>query len=218
MAATVVARAPMSAGLRLYPTVPSLRRSAIIRDAACLFLIGFFLWCGVGTYAVVNQLTALGTAVSDTGTSIQNGLGSAASAVGALPIVGSSLANALNGAGSSTGSNLVSLGQQSIDQAHHLAVLLGLLVALLPILVLLLATLPRRIRAVRSLTAAGTVLSNTRGPSSRQILASRAAFGLPYGVLLAYTPDPFGDLAAGRYDALIAAAMEDSGLRAPVPV
>jgi hypothetical protein len=43
----------------------------------------------------------------------------------------------------------------------------------------------------------------------------RAAFALPYGRLLEYTRDPLGDLAAGRYDALVAAALDEAGLRAP---
>ena len=42
----------------------------------------------------------------------------------------------------------------------------------------------------------------------------RAAFSLPYGQLLRYTPDPFGDLAAGRHEGLLAAALEDAGLAA----
>jgi hypothetical protein len=41
----------------------------------------------------------------------------------------------------------------------------------------------------------------------------RAAFSLPYGQLLQYTRDPLGDLEDGRYDALVAAALEDAGLR-----
>ena len=53
----------------------------------------------------------------------------------------------------------------------------------------------------------------------------RAAFALPYETLLRYTDDPLGDLAAERYDPLIAAVLEDSGLklngegglRSPVP-
>jgi hypothetical protein len=41
----------------------------------------------------------------------------------------------------------------------------------------------------------------------------RAAFSLPYGQLLAWTDDPLGDLAEGRYDRLVNAALEDAGLR-----
>jgi hypothetical protein len=49
-------------------------------------------------------------------------------------------------------------------------------------------------------------------PERRRLLAMRAAFGLPFRELLPYTRDPFGDLARGDYDALIAAARADAGL------
>jgi hypothetical protein len=202
--------------VRLYPTNPSRRRATIARDVLGLVLLAFFAWCGTKAYDVVDSLTALGTAVSDTGTSIQSGFGSVAHAVGGLPLVGDSLANALSGAGSSAGSQLTSVGQEGIAQVDRMALLIGLAVALLPTVVLLLAMVPRRIRQVRALSAAHAVLTRTRGPAARQLLASRAAFGLPFSVLLAHTPDPFGDLAAGRYDALVAAALEDSGMRVPV--
>jgi hypothetical protein len=203
----------MTGKLRFYPGNPSGRRSTITRDVLFLVLIAFFVWCGVKTYQAVERLTVLGSAVVNTGTSIQDGFGSAAKAVGSVPIVGDSLANALNGAGSNAGGNLTSLGNQGNDYVHRLAVFLGLLVALLPILVLVLAVLPRRVRQIRSLTAAGTVLAHSDDPAIRRVMASRAAFALPYGVLLEYTPDPLGDLAAGRYDALVAAALETGGLR-----
>ena len=35
---------------------------------------------------------------------------------------------------------------------------------------------------------------------------------LPYRVLQRYTDDPLGDLAAGRYDALVDASLEEAGL------
>ena len=200
--------------IKVYPTVPSRRNATVVRDLLCVLLVVFFCWCGLKTYQAVDKLTVFGTAVSETGTSIQKGFGSAANAVGGLPIVGSQLSNALNDAGSSTGGNLLSLGQQGNDQVHRLAVLLGLLIALLPTVVLLIAVLPGRIRLVRAISAADVVLSRRADPAVRVILASRAAFGLPYEVLLRYTRDPFGDLAAGRYEALVAATLEQAGLRA----
>ena len=62
--------------------------------------------------------------------------------------------------------------------------------------------------------AAAVVLANRADPALRLLLASRAAFGLPYDVLLGYTRDPFGDLAAGRYDALVRTTLEQAGLPA----
>ena len=36
---------------------------------------------------------------------------------------------------------------------------------------------------------------------------------MTYATLLRHTNDPLGDLAAGRFDGLVAAVLEDSGLR-----
>ena len=61
---------------------------------------------------------------------------------------------------------------------------------------------------------------NLSDPARRKLLAERAAMHLPYRVLQRYTADPLGDLAAGRYDALVDASLEEAGLspRHRVPV
>jgi hypothetical protein len=73
--------------------------------------------------------------------------------------------------------------------------------------------LPGRIDQVRKLRAASSVLGERATEERRRLLAMRAAFSLPYGQLLRYTRDPLGDLEGGRYDALVAAALEDAGLK-----
>ena len=75
--------------------------------------------------------------------------------------------------------------------------------------------LPARIEQIRGMRTASRVLAFPASAERQRLLAMRAAFGLPYGRLLAYTPDPLGDLAAGRYEALVRAAFEDVGLTAP---
>jgi hypothetical protein len=110
------------------------------------------------------------------------------------------------------GNPVEDLGRRGEDDVHHLANVLGLVVFVLPASLALVAFLPRRIRQVRSLTDASRVLA---GAPTRE-LAMRAAFSLPYAQLLAWTDDPLGDLAAGRYDRLAAAALDDVGLR-PAP-
>ena len=204
----------MTGPIRLYPAAGAQRRATIRRDVFALLLITLFAWVGLKTYQAIDGLTVFGTAVASAGSSIQNGLGAASRAVSNFPVVGSSLANALSGAGTGTGSNLQSLGQEGIDQVNRLALVVGLAVALLPILVLLLTTLPRRIRSVRSLTAAARVLANTQDPAARQLMAARALFTLPLDDLLRYTADPLGDFATGRYDALVDATLREAGLPA----
>jgi hypothetical protein len=96
---------------------------------------------------------------------------------------------------------------------HRLALLLGAITFLLPAAALLSRFLPERLRQVRTLTTADQILSTGGDPERRRLVAMRAAFSLPYGTLLAYTSDPIGDLAEGRYERLIDAIAEDAGLR-----
>jgi hypothetical protein len=100
------------------------------------------------------------------------------------------------------------LGRRGENDVHHLANVLGSLFFALPTLALLVWYWPRRIDQIRALTAATRVLEG----ANARIVAMRAAFSLPYGQLLVYTRDPLGDLAAERYEPLVAAALEDAGL------
>jgi hypothetical protein len=78
--------------------------------------------------------------------------------------------------------------------------------------VLLFLTLPPRVRQVRRLNAASQAVGEL-SDERRRLLAMRAAFGLPYRELLRFTKDPLGDLESGRYDALVAAELDQAGLR-----
>ena len=100
------------------------------------------------------------------------------------------------------------LGRRGEEDVHHLANVLGLLFFLLPALAISVWYWPRRLAQIRRLTAAWRVLEG----ANARLVAMRAAFSLPYGQLLAYTRDPLGDLAAERYDPLVAAALDDAGL------
>ena len=101
------------------------------------------------------------------------------------------------------------LGERGEQDVHHLANLLAFVTFALPAAFLCWHYVPGRLGHVRRLTAAERVL---RGADPRAV-AMRAAFALPYGKLLRFTRDPLGDLEAGRYDALVDAALDDAGLR-----
>jgi hypothetical protein len=205
---------------RLYPEPPAQRRSTVLRDVLVVALIVFFAWCGWRGYQAVDGLSSIAQGVTNAGTSVESGFSSVGSAVGNVPIVGDALANAFGSVSDATGGNVTSLGRQGEEAVHTLARVMGFTVFLLPTLVLLVAVVPRRVRQVRRLSAAAAVAHDTADPEHRRLLAMRAAFSLPYSTLLEYTPDPLGDLAAGRHDALVRAALEDAGLsstRRPAP-
>jgi hypothetical protein len=201
--------------MKLYPDVPSKRRSTILRDVAVVVLVVLFAWGGYRVYRAVDGLAVLGTGVKNAGVSVESGFGSAAGAVRGIPLVGGSLAGALESAGQGSGGNVAVLGQQGEDKVHRLALLLGLLVFVLPTVLLLVVLVPSRVRQIRQLSAASAALVDTNDPERRRLLAMRAAFGLPYGTLIGFTRDPLGDLADGRYDQLVSAALEDAGIRQP---
>jgi hypothetical protein len=101
----------------------------------------------------------------------------------------------------------------AIERIAELADILGLVTFALPALLLLSQWVPGRTAQIRKQKEAAVVLTDGPSPERRRLLAMRAAFSLPYGHLLRYTKDPIGDLEGGRYDALVAAALEDAGLR-----
>lgn len=172
--------------VRFYPELPAQRLTTILRDALLLLLLVLLAWLGLKVHDTVDKLSVLGSGVKEVGD--------------AVPVVGDPVKD---------------LGERGEDSVHHLANVLGLVIFGVPALLVLWRMLPERIAQIRTLTAAARVLHASDDPERRRALAQRAAYSLPYGQLLLYTPDPLGDLAAQRYDALVAAAFEDAGLRPP---
>jgi hypothetical protein len=200
--------------MRFYPEVPDQLAGTIARDVLALVLLAAFGWLGLAVHNAVDELAVLGRGVHDTGAAVQTGFESAADAVEGTPAVGDDLADGLRGAGEGSGGRVAELGRRGEERVHRLADLLGLLSFALPAALVLLQHVPGRIRQIRRLTAAERVLRQPDSLERRRLLAMRAAFSLPYGQLLEYTRDPLGDLAEERYDPLVAAALEDAGLRA----
>lgn len=201
--------------MRLYPDQPGRRLDLIARDLATLLALVLFAKLALEVHDAVDRLAVLGEGVENAGTAVSGGFDTAADAVDGTPLVGDELGDALRGAGEGSGGEVADLGRGGAGAAHDLADLLGLVFFLLPAVVLLLWALPPRVRQVRRLNAAARVLRDPGSPEREELLAARAAFGLPYGTLLRYTDDPIGDLQAGRHEALVRAELEQAGLRVP---
>ncbi len=130
-----------------------------------------------------------------------------------MPVVGEPLAGALQDAGEGAGGEIAETGREGEEDVNNLANVLGALFFLLPAVAVLSRYLPHRIADVRRLTAAARAIGPTLTPERERTLAMRAAYGLPYERLVRYTRDPLNDLESGRYDRLVAAALDDAGLR-----
>lgn len=199
--------------MRIYPDIPRRRLGVLARDALVVALLVLFAWVGYTVHGAVDKLAILGTGVREAGSSVEGAFDSAADNVEDAPVVGGTLGDALRGAGEGTGGNVSEVGERGEDAAHRLADILGVTTFGIPALLLLLRYVPGRVDLARRLTAADRVLRAEASPERKQAVAMRAAFSLPYGQLLEFTRDPLGDLVAERYDPLIAAALDDAGLR-----
>ncbi len=200
--------------MRLYPSLPGPLRRTIALDVVVLVLFLLFAWLGLKVHDSVTELNSLSRGITEAGSSTQATLQRAGDAVGAAPIIGGQLRDSLQGAGQEAGGTAASLGRESRQRIDALAKLLGILTWLIPSVLTLMSFLPGRWRQATRLTAGAQVLAaGAHSVERRRLIAQRAAFGLPYGVLLRHTRDPLGDLEAGRYDALVAAELEAAGLR-----
>lgn len=201
-----------------YPDLPRARAARIFGDLAVIGLIVAFVWVGMTMYHLVAGLAVLGTGIASAGLSIEGGFDAVSEAAAQIPLLGPAIASAFVEAGQATGAPLTAFGTQIEQTVLLLARAVGIVTAALPIIVLLVAVVPRRVRGIREMSAArmtsATVLAD---PERMQMLAMRAAFGLPFRDLVRFSTDPFGDLAAGRYDGLVSAALADVGLRPRSP-
>jgi hypothetical protein len=198
--------------VRLYPDRRAQRIDLIARDLATVLALVLFALMALQVHDAVDKLAVLGEGVESAGRGVSGGFDAAADAVGGTPVIGDNLSDALRGAGEGSGGEVEDLGRGGAGAAHDLANLLGILFFVLPAALLLVWAVPPRVRQVRRLNAAARAVGEL-SPERRRLLAMRAAFGLPYGELLRFTTDPLGDLEAGRYDALVAAELEQAGLR-----
>jgi hypothetical protein len=198
--------------MRLYPDTADDRGRAVAKDALVLLTLFLLAWLALKVHDAVDQLAVLGSGVRDSGEAVQTGFEKAGEAASGIPVVGGDVEGALRDAGSGTGGEVAQAGSDGEEKVHDLADLLGLLFFAIPAAILLIATLPGRIRQFRELNATARLLDVT-SEERRRLVATRAAFSLPARTLARHTKDPLGDLAAARYEPLIAAVYDEAGLR-----
>ena len=173
--------------MRFYPDNPSRRTATALYDLAVLAALVLIVLFAIFVHSQVNKLAVLGSGIAQVGSGLPGPLGG--------PVT--------------------DFGTSGVNHVHSLATRMGILTFIIPAALVLWIYLPGRITQIRNLTAGARVLGGSAAPDQRRALAMRAALSLPYGQLVRFTRDPLGDLAAERYDPLIAAALDDAGLTPP---
>lgn len=164
--------------------------------------VGFSLW----------ELSALGDTIVQSGRTLDSA-GRTLQDAGDLPLIGE-WPQRLGDEVRATAADIVSRGQETTAYGRQLGVLLGLTVALVPVVPVLAPYLPARIGRRREVRTIARLLHD---PAHRRTvyfyLAHRAVTQLDLRRLCRTTDDPWRDLAEGRLRPLADAELSRLGLR-----
>jgi hypothetical protein len=184
--------------MRLYAETASLRARQLLGDLAVAAWAVLWVTAGVGLYRLVEQLAVPGQRVERAGGGFAEALGEIQEKVGRIPVVGEELRDPF-GRVAGAGRTLAEAAAAQQEVVHQLALWLGLVVAVVPVVPLLLVWLPRRVAWAREAGAASRL---RLAGADLELFALRALANRPLRELHRVTPDPAGALRAGDYAAL----------------
>ena len=201
--------------IKLYPDLLMARLGYVLSDLGLLLWIVLWLFIGSVVYNAIMTLAAFGNAAISAGHTVHNAIGQVQQGIAGLPLgIGDALRGSLNPL-YGIPDNLVVSGQNEIVAVQHLAFLLAVIVAAVPLLAGLLTYIPWRVRKTRGFRSLNRMLLRPGANSvatTMQVLAARALYTLPYDELLRYSPDPIGEWREGRHYNLARATLEVEGL------
>ncbi|HEY8678908.1 MAG TPA: hypothetical protein VIN39_09795 [Candidatus Dormibacteraeota bacterium] len=204
--------------MRLYPDVYSRRFGWMLAD---LFTVAWIYLCvqaGLFVNRLVLQLDALAQGVINAGKTFDSWIRSFESAVpSGVPYLSDFLRRTAEGLKSHSGDSLISAGLAGSHAIHLLALLLAVIVAAIPIFLLLMLFVPRRLRLIYDMQGVHVTIRRALAkpeltPQMLEILAGRAIYTLPYHRLLAYSQNPAEDWHLRRFEPLARAELERHGL------
>ena len=198
----------------LYPDLARSRLGYVVADLAAVLWVAAWLYAGDLVYHGVMMLSTIADGVIAIGQQVNDAVSQVQHAVGSLPLVGPALGNDLN-ALHGVPRAVITTGHHELQAIHQLALLLGVVVAGVPLLAVALIYLPlrqRKARGFRSLARMVRQPGANAVAATMQVLAARALYTLPYDRLLHYSRDPIGEWREGRYYNLARAAMAEEGL------
>jgi hypothetical protein len=203
--------------VKLYPDSWAGRLWRVLLDLLTAAWILAWAAAGYTLYRLVMTIEVVADGVTGTGRTLNRWLDSFQNSVPkGVPLVSDAFQNLATNLQHDGGEPLIQLGMQAHHQIEQLAIALGAAIAIPPILGALLWYCPWRWRDIREMAAVERFLAvslrNHRMSEARAVLAHRALVTLPFRQLMRISPDPAGDLAAGRYDALADAMAKRVGV------
>lgn len=204
--------------MRLYPDLFSRRFAWMLADLVVVGWIYLSVRAGLWVNNLVLQLDALAQGVIKAGKTFDSWIASFEQGIpNNVPYLSDFLHHTAEGLKSHSGDPLISAGLAGSHGIHLLALILGIIVATVPIFFALLIWLPRRLRLIADMRGVHVTLRRALArpeltPQMLEILAGRAIYTLPYSRLLAYSENPAEDWYLRRFEPLARAELERHGL------
>ncbi len=201
--------------LRLYAETPARRTSQLLADA--WFIVWTLLWVflAVVLYRLMGKLGVAGQLLESTGRTLSEDMASAQNKVKGVPLIGGQVSAPFGQVGSAAQS-LISIGVAQEQAVHDVAILLSVCVAAIPIAILAIIWLPRRVRFVRRATASRRLADSA---DDLDLFALRALSTQPMHELVRICADPADGWRRKDPTVIYALAkleFADAGLRVPL--
>src|SRR6202022_747282 len=204
--------------MRLYPDVYGRRFAWMLADLVVLVWIYPCVQAGLWVNNLVLQLDALAQGVISAGKTFDSWIVSFEQAIPSnVPYLSDFLHKTAEALKTHSGDSLISAGRAGSHGVHVLALILGIMVAAVPLVFALAIYLPRRLRLISDMRGIHVTLRRALAqpelaPQMLEILAGRAIYTLPYNRLLAYSRNPAEDWYLRRFEPLARAELERHGL------
>jgi hypothetical protein len=200
--------------MKLYAELAPRRTGQVAGDLLLVLWVLVWSWAGSEVNDGVSALGGVGAQVEDGGRSLAGHLGDAGEAASEVPLVGGQLRAPFDRAGGAAQA-IADAGRSQQEVAQQLGLLLGLAVALVPITLVAVLWLPRRIGFARR---AGAARDYIAAGGDLDLFALRAITGQPVCRLAAVSDDPLADWRRGDGEVVRRLAdleLRDLGLRVP---
>jgi hypothetical protein len=201
--------------MKVYAETASRRAGQLLGDLLVGAWVTGWVLAGLTVRRLVDELARPGQAVERAGGRVASGMSGVGDQVSRIPGIGGGLRAPFERLGEA-GQALAGAGATQQHVAHQLALWLGIVVALMPVVTVLALWLPGRVRWIREASAASRLRRNAAS-TYLGLLAMRAVANRPLRELRRASADPVADLQRGDYQALAALELRALGLRALDP-
>ncbi|HXH78653.1 hypothetical protein [Nocardioides sp.] len=173
----------------LYADTPARRTFQLVADLFFVLWLVLWVWVGLAVHDGTMALAAPGRQTDESASAMAGQLRDAGGALDDVPLIGDEVATPFDKAAEAS-DGLAAAGRSSVQAVERLAFVLGMSIALIPILVVMAFYLPGRLRFVREATAGARFIDSV---DDLDLFALRALANQPMRVLARVSADPAGD-------------------------